>query len=146
MTKKEVDFSIRVNENLKEECIRFCNDNNITLTDFLKAFIEETALRGELPYPINEVNVTENRNCGKVSKVHIRFNNEEMMNEFKKVCETFFLSYSVAIKAYMRICLEKKHIICEKKSSELYNQRDYLKFKKNEGARKLKEALENEKT
>lgn len=144
MAKNEVDFSIRVNENIKKKCIEFCNENNITLTDFLKAFIEETASRGELPFSINEVNVTENRNEGNVSKVHIRFNNEEVMNRFKKVCETFFLSYSVAIKAYIRICLNENRIICTKNdSSELYNQRDYLKFKKNDGARKLKEAMEN---
>lgn len=145
----EVDFSIRVNEKLKTECVEFCNHNNITLTDFIKAFIEKTAQKGEFPFSIHDVNVSESNNCGNdkynpepVSKIHIRFNDKEKMEQFKDVCEKFFLSYSVAIKAYMRICLERDKVICPKRlNSKLYNSRDYMKFEKNKQARELREKI-----
>jgi antitoxin component of RelBE/YafQ-DinJ toxin-antitoxin module len=125
----EVDFSVRVNKDLKNECVVFCNENSITLTDFLKAFIEETVINGKLPFPINQIKNNESSNGRVVSKIHIRFNDGAMMDEFRKICDNFFLTYSVAIKAYMRMCLERNEIICKKKSeSGLYNSRNYVKF------------------
>lgn len=138
--KKEIEFGIRLPKELKENCIKFCNANNITTTDLIKAFIEYSVANSRLPFEVHSSLKALEKNGRKAEKIHIRFNDEEMLNEFKALCSKLCLSYSIAIKAYIDLCVKEQKVICEKDpNSELYNNREYLKFDKMEKVRKILE-------
>lgn len=135
------EFGIRLPKELKRDCIAFCNANNITTTDLIKALIEYSVANNRLPFDTHSSYLKElEKNGRKADKIHIRFNDENMLNEFKTLCSKLCLSYSVAIKAYIDLCVKKQKVICEKDpNSELYSNREYLKFEKMEKVRNILE-------
>jgi antitoxin component of RelBE/YafQ-DinJ toxin-antitoxin module len=110
------EFSIRLSSALKKDFEQLCRKENSSITDAVLAFIHYTVDRGELPFrPGNSTREWENGE--KVEKLHIRIKDIKELDTFKELCSESFVSYSVAVKTFIRMCLDQQKLLYMKKKN-----------------------------
>lgn len=105
------EFQIRLSKELKTKFEDLCIRQNCSITDGVTAFIEHCAEESNLPFRRTEISKRERVNIGEVEKLHIRVSDTDRLNLFKGVCDDMCISYSVAVKTYIKKCINDDKVL-----------------------------------
>jgi antitoxin component of RelBE/YafQ-DinJ toxin-antitoxin module len=104
------ELSIRLSSALKKDFDQLCLKEKSSITDAVLAFINYAVSCGELPFrPDNSRREWVNGSDAK--KLHIRIKDDKELAAFKELCNENCVSCSIAVKTYLRMCLDKQQIL-----------------------------------
>lgn len=124
-----IRLDVRVTEELYNKVWQLAKDNNITVTNIVKAFVLECAKNNKLPFSIIEIPTFKGVSS---ARVNTRFDDslENDMIKFKEICTKNYIPVTTAIKTYFYLCCNKNEVLIKPDfSSGAFCDRSFYYFK-----------------
>lgn len=105
-----IRLDVRVTEELYNNVSLLANNNNITVTNIVKAFVLKCARTNELPFSITEIPTFKGVS---IARLNTRFDEslEEDILKFKEICAKNYIPVTTAIKTYLYLCCKKNEVL-----------------------------------
>ena len=105
-----IRLDVRITKELYDNVSQLANNNNITVTNIVKAFVLECARTNELPFSITEIPAFKGVS---IARVNTRFDEslEKDILEFKEICAKNYIPVTTAIKTYLYLCCKKNEVL-----------------------------------
>lgn len=124
-----IRLDVRVTEELYNKVCQLAKENNITVTNVVKAFVLECAKNNKLPFSITEIPTFKGVSS---ARVNTRFDDslENDMIKFKEICAKNYIPVTTAIKTYLYLCCKKNEVLIKPDfSSGAFCDRSFHYFK-----------------